>query len=83
MNTVMTPGAVQRSYHEGKLKDLDDPNFAGDEVFLFVFPSPDLLNAANGDGDLLEVHDWSKDLATVWTLRREHKTTPDTVVWWR
>jgi hypothetical protein len=83
MNTVMTPEAVRRSYTEGKLKDLAGPNFTGDEVFLFIYPSNDPINEVNGDGELWEIHDWSKDFSKVWTSRREHKTTPETVVWWR
>ena len=83
MNTVMTPEAVRRSYTAAKLRDIVDPKFTGDEVFIFVYPSNDVMNQWNGDGELCEVEDWAEDFSKVWTSRREHKTTPETVVWWR
>jgi hypothetical protein len=83
MNTVMTPETVRRCYSEGKLKDLADPNFVGDEVFLFIYPSTDPINEYNGDGELLEIHDWAKDFSKVWTFSSQYETTPDTIIWWR
>lgn len=83
MNTVMTPDAVQRSYKQCTLRESGDPNFTGDEVFLFIYPSTDPINEDNGDGELWEIQDWSADFGKVWTDKGEHTTTPDTIVWWR
>lgn len=86
MNTVFTPEALRRSksFKCTTLKNyLTDRNLDADEAFLFIFPSPDIFNEANGDGDLLEIHDFAQDMSEVYTSRGKHKTTPTTDIWYR
>jgi hypothetical protein len=91
MRTVFTPDALARSVAKGgfktcKLSEWKDAD--GDEAFLFIYPSPILENEMNGDGDLLEIIDFNNDLTEVDTdagggRLHSHKTTPDTVIYYR
>jgi len=82
MQTVITPDALVKSgYKKCKLSDLR--NVDADEVCLFIYPSPDPIDQHNGDGKLLEIHDYAVDFSWVSTGRRQHPTTPDTEVWYR
>lgn len=72
MRTVITPDALARSkFGKCTLQEWADKNFKpaegfdGDELFYFRYPSPILENEMNGDGDLMEVIDWTKDLSSI------------------
>lgn len=85
MNTIYTPEALERSVAKGKyktclLRDLGKTDT--DESFVFVFPSPDLINAENGDGNFLEVWDYARGLSSVTTSRGDIATTPETVIYY-
>lgn len=85
MNTIYTPEALDRSVSNGKYKTCRLRDLAKtdtDETFVFRFPSPDLLNAENGDGEFLEVWDYAVDLSSVTTSRGDIATTPDTIVYY-
>lgn len=85
MNTVYTPEALERSVAKGKYKTCLLRDFGKtdtDEAFVFVFPSPDLINAENGDGNFLEVWDYARDLSSVTTSRGDIATTPETVIYY-
>lgn len=85
---VITPKALAASGYKpcnlGKLKEQDS-----EEAFLYIFPSPDPINAANGDGELYEIHDFDKDYSWVLTERGQHKRlrgepiTAETTVYFR
>jgi len=82
MNTVITPKALERSkFKTCKLSELKNTDC--DEVFLFIFPSNSMVNQSNGDGDLLEVHDYSVNFDWIATSRGNHPATPDTIVHYR
>lgn len=95
MRTVITPDALERSkFGKCTLKEWSDKNFTpkdgldGDELFYFRYPSPVLENEMNGDGDLMEVIDWSKDLASIDVDLGGGRTKtitvePDTVLYYR
>lgn len=85
MNTVYTPDSLARSVSNGKyktcrLKELI--NTDTDEIFVFVFPSPDLIDMDNGDGCLLEVWDYAMDLSSITTSRGEIPSDPDTIIYY-
>lgn len=85
MNTVYTPEALERSVSNGKYKTCrlgDLSKTDTDEVFVFRFPSPSLINAENGDGEFLEVWDYAVDLSSVTTSRGDIATDPDTIVYY-
>lgn len=82
MDTVMTPTALASSnFREIKLSELRYT--ACDESFIFVFPSQNIINEDNGDGDLLEIIDWAADCSIVETSRGPLTTEPDTKVYVR
>ena len=91
MRTVFTPDALARTVAKGayktcKLGEWKDAD--GDEPFLFIFPSSDALNEANGDGDFAEIIDFKADLSEVdidigYGRTRVVPTTPDTVIYYR
>jgi hypothetical protein len=81
-DTVMTPTALASSnFREIKLSDLRYTFH--DEAFIFLFPSQNIINEENGDGDLLEIIDWDVDCSTVETNRGPLATDPDTKVYVR
>jgi hypothetical protein len=85
VNTIYTPEALERSVAKGKyktclLRDLSKTDT--DDAFVFVFPSPDLINADNGDGNFLEVWDYARDLSSVTTSRGDIVTNPETVIYY-
>jgi len=84
--TVFTPDALERSVARGAFKKarLDDYlKIDADEVFVFRFPSPHLINQMNGDGDLIEVEDVSIDYHSVTTSAGDISTTPETTIYYR
>jgi len=91
MRTVFTPQALAKSVGKGAYKTCtlaEWKNADGDELFLFIFPSPNPLNEANGDGDFVEIIDFKTDLTEVdidigGGRTRTVKTTPDTLVYYR
>lgn len=86
MNTVFTPDSLARSVARGSFETSrlgDYLKFDADEVFVFVFPSRDIVNQENGDGDLLEVWDVATDYSSVTTSIGEIPTTAETVVYFR
>lgn len=94
--TVFTPKAIERMVTTGHyrrvalkdllaterrrqvLKGLSDKH---DSVYYFRYPSPDVINEVNGDGDFIEVY--SCGLATIDTEVGVISVTPDTVVYIR
>lgn len=86
MNTVFTPDALARSVAKGAFKTCRLADFLQhdcDEAWLFVFPSRDLTNQENGDGDLLEVWDFAADLSSVTTSKGDIEATPETAIYFR
>lgn len=82
MSTVITPTALAASnFREIKLSDLR--RTVCDECYVFIFPSMNPINQANGDGDLLEIIDFAYDFSHVETDRGELPTDPDTKVYVR
>ena len=82
MATVFTPNAlVQSGYRKILLQDLFDNDC--DEVCIFQFPSPNLIDRKNGDGRLLEVWDYARDFSWISVEGTEIDTTPETEVWVR
>lgn len=79
--TVMTPEAVAKSFKQARLGDA--MQIDADEMFYFRYPSPDLTNQVNGDGDLLEIWDYSPDFSVVVTERGNIPTTPETTIYYR
>ncbi len=84
-DTVITPDALARSKNMAplKLSEMYNPNQTFDEVYIFIFPSPDPTDEINGDGQLLEIWDCARDFSSVVTSRGNHKTTSDTIVYGR
>jgi len=86
MMTVFTPDALERSVARGALKTARLGDFLkidADEVFVFRFPSRDIVNRENGDGDLLEVWDADRDYLSVTTRFGDIPTTPETTIYYR
>lgn len=90
MATVFTPACLAGMVTTGTYRKvrLCDLNTEGrergfDEVFYFRFPSNDIFNQENGDGDFLEVEDYAKDLSKIWTAHAEIATEPNTIVYVR
>lgn len=81
MANVFTPDALHRSFKSCRLADVLSVD--ADEVFYFRYPSPNVINEANGDGDLFEIWDYYKDWSKVVTEIGEIPTTPDTIVYYR
>jgi hypothetical protein len=84
--TVFTPDALERSVTRGAFKKArlsDYLKIDADEVFVFRFPSPHLINQMNGDGDLIEVEDVSIDYDSVTTAAGDIATTPETTIYYR
>jgi hypothetical protein len=81
MRTVATPEVVARSFKQCRLADL--PNTDCDEAFLFLYPSADVVNEENGDGDLVEIHDYASDFSWVNLGGRDIPANPDTIVHYR
>ena len=68
MKTVFTPEAVRRMIEKGSLKTCrlsEWKNVDGDEMFLYFFPSIDIFNFENGDGDFVEIIDFKVDYSEV------------------
>lgn len=85
-NTVFTPDSLERSVQRGSFKVgrmADYLRLDGDEFFVFRFPSTNILNQDNGDGDLLEIWDAATDLTTVTTSVGDIAVTPDTPIYYR
>jgi hypothetical protein len=85
VDTVYTREALARSVANGKYKTCRLRDLAKtdtDETFVFRFPSPDLLNAENGDGEFLEIWDYAVDLSSVITSKGDIDTAPDTIVYY-
>lgn len=60
--TVITPDALQRSnFRPATVDDLLSKSATHDESFVFIFPSPNLINEMNGDGDLIGIDDIARD----------------------
>lgn len=85
-DTVFTPDALERSVQKGAFKVgkmADYMSLDGDEFFVFRFPSSDIANESNGDGDLLEIWDAAIDGTTVTTSAGEIAVTPEAPVYYR
>jgi hypothetical protein len=85
VNTVYTQEALARSVANGKYKTCRLRDLAKtdtDETFVFRFPSPDLLNAENGDGEFLEIWDYAVDLSYVITSKGDIETNAETVIYY-
>lgn len=85
-NTVFTPDALERSVARGAFKTARLGDFLkidADEVFVFQFPSRDIVNSENGDGDFLEVWDAAADFSRVTTSRGDIATTAETAIYYR
>ncbi len=85
-DTVFTPDALERSVKKGAFKVgrmADYVRLDGDEFFVFRFPSRDIWNAENGDGDFLEIWDAAADGTAVTTSAGEIAVTPETSVYYR
>ena len=85
-NTVFTPDALDRSVARGTFKTArlgDFMKIDADEVFVFQFPSRNIVNRENGDGDFLEVWDAATDYSSVTTDRGEISTTTETTIYYR
>ena len=78
---AMTPEAASRSFRRASLMDLRTIDH--DEAFVFRFPSTDIVNEVNGDGDLIEIWDVAEDFQSVTTEFGELATTPQTEVLYR
>ena len=72
MRTVITPDALARSkFGKCTLAEWANKNFTpaegfdGDEPFFFRYPSPNMDNYDNGDGDLMEIIDFAVDLSSI------------------
>ena len=84
--TVFTPDALERSVARGAFKAARLGDFLkidADEVFVFQFPSRNIVNRENGDGDFLEVWDAAADYSSVTTGCGEIQTTPETTIYYR
>lgn len=87
MRTVFTPDALARSkFKTCRLSEWRDVD--GDELFYFRYPSPNLINQENGDGDLMEVIDFAVDLSSIdadvgFGRTINIKTTPETLLYYR
>lgn len=78
--TVITPDALHRSMKTARLDQVE--SIETDEIYIFVFPSADPVNQVNGDGDLIEIYDWSKDFMSVGTSRGERRVSPSLDIWY-
>lgn len=85
--TVFTPQAVRRMIEKGSLKTCmlrEWKDVDGDEMFMYFFPSRNIINFENGDGDFVEIIDFKDDYTEVdLDGGRTIPTTPDTVVYYR
>lgn len=99
-STVFTPECLSRmvakgTYRKVKLADLNKEGRERgfDEIFYFRFPSTDCFNEGNGDGDFMEVHDYTHikptssssipNLVTLFTAREEIAANTNTEVYVR
>lgn len=85
-STAFTPDALERSVARGAFKTARLGDFLkidADEVFVFQFPSRNIVNRENGDGDFLEVWDAAMDYSSVTTSRGDIATTPETTIYYR
>jgi hypothetical protein len=83
---VITPEALAKSkFKTCQLSEYGDKNFDidADEAFYFRFPSPSLINQANGDGDLLEIWDFTADFKKIVTKAGDLDVTPETIIYYR
>lgn len=78
--TVMTPKAVTLSFQTCKLSEIT--KIDADEFFYFVYPSPNVLDAMNGDGNLYEIFDYNKDFSKIDTIRGNENTHPDLKIYY-
>lgn len=87
MKTVFTPDAVARMLEKGSLKTCrlgEWKDVDGDEMFMYFFPSTNIINFENGDGDFVEIIDFKIDFTEV--DLSDGRTIPasrDTVVYYR
>lgn len=87
MRTVITPDALRRSkFKSCTLSELKASD--ADEVFYFRYPSSNMINRTNGDGDLMEIFDFASDFSSIdadagYGRTVTIKATPDTVVYYR
>lgn len=59
-------------------------NIPGDEFFIYLFPSADLCNFANGDGDFIEIEDYAADYSKIYLSNgRTIPADKDMVVYYR
>jgi hypothetical protein len=67
-DTIFTPEAVDRMVAKGTFKRIklkDWKSVDADEMFYFRFPSHNLVNEMNGDGDWLEIIDFDHDFTEI------------------
>ncbi len=64
MNTVFTPDALNRSFVAITLAEFASRDDV-EEGFFFLFPSRNIINEVNGDGDLVEVLDYGRNLSYI------------------
>jgi hypothetical protein len=87
MRTVITPEALasSKTFRKVTVAELNNPNATHDEAFVFRFPSLDIINEENGDGDLIEIIDWNHDLTEIDLdgARRPMVVTADTMIFVR
>lgn len=85
MNTVFTPKAIEKMIAAGTLRKIRLSDLTSDdkaeESFYFRFPSSDIVNEFNGDGDFLEILDYTPHCDKIFTSRGAIETTPDTEIY--
>lgn len=87
MKTVFTPKVVIKMLDEGTLKTCflsEWENVGGEEMFVYFFPSTNIVSFDNGDGDFIEIIDFKIDFSEIDLADgRTIPATPDTLVYYR
>lgn len=87
MQTVFTLPSMIRMIDKGTFKTCrlgEWKNVDADEFFIYIFPSADLFNFDNGDGDFIEIEDWAVDLSSISLANgRTIPADKDTVIYYR
>jgi hypothetical protein len=85
--TVFTPSAIASMLEKGTLKTCklsDWKNVDGDEMFVYFFPSKNIINFENGDGDFIEIIDFKVDLSELdLSDGRTIPASPNTLIYYR
>jgi hypothetical protein len=84
MATVITPDALEKSgFRKMTLEDFHSQDGGWDELCVFKYPSPNAVDQVNGDGQLLQVWDFARDLSWISVEGREVAATSETEIWVR